>query len=105
MLNLIWVIGLNANALLQRYAPTNRILSWLRRRENLRYGVPAMLLAAPYLVAGWLIITVVEAGAPEWLRLIFLLLLWNAMKFIVFGPISLIKLARSKLRESRPALS
>lgn len=103
MLNPIWAIGLNLNVFLQCYAPTNRILNRLRKRENLRYGPLAMLLAIPYLFAGWLIITLVEAGAPELLRLLFLLAFWNAVKFVAFGPISLAKLARARLREARTA--
>ncbi len=32
--------------LLQQYAPTNLLVAWLRRRENLTWGVPFMLLGA-----------------------------------------------------------
>jgi len=34
-------------SLLQRYAPSNIVLRWIRSRRGLKRGVPAMLLALP----------------------------------------------------------
>lgn len=101
MLTLIWHLSSFANDLLQRYAPTNRLIWFLRRRENLRYGVPAMLLSIPYLLIARGALALIEMGAPEWLYLVFILCIWNAIKFLVWGPISLTVLGKARLREAR----
>lgn len=58
-----------------------------------------MLLAAPYLVAAWLCSTWVADGGPGWVNLLVLLLAWNALKFIVNGPITLVLLLRVRVAE------
>ena len=101
MLTLIWHLSSFANDLLQRYAPTNRLIWFLHRRENLRYGVPAMLLSIPYLLIARGALALIEVSAPEWLYLVFILCIWNAIKFLVWGPISLTVLGKARLREAR----
>lgn len=103
MFTLILRLSIFANDLLQRYAPTNRLLWFLRRRENLRYGTLAMLLAIPYLLIGRGIIALIDIGAPEWLYLIFMLMFWNAVKMVAIGPVSLMLLAKARWREARAA--
>ncbi|MGB3373911.1 MAG: sulfate permease [Microbacterium sp.] len=84
------------HSVLQRYAPTNIVLRRIRRRRGLKWGVPAMSLAVPYLVvAGWGSVAISD-GAPGWLNLIILLCLWNAMKFILMGPIALALMLRAR---------
>jgi hypothetical protein len=58
-----------------------------------------MLLAAPYFAIAYWCTTAIEAGAPGWLNLIVLVCLWSALKFLIMGPISLILLAKTRLRE------
>lgn len=99
MISAIWNLSIRTHALLQRYAPTNRILNRLRRRENLRWGVPAMLIGIAYLAAAIGVSFLVQRGWTEWLYLVFLLFFYNGLKFIIFGPWSLILLTRARRGE------
>ena len=40
-------------------------------------------------------------GGPGWLNLLVLLFIWNALKFLVNGPITLVILIRARLAERR----
>jgi len=84
--------------------PTNILLDALRSRRGLKWGVPAMLIAAPYLLGAWLLTVWIADGGPGWLNLLVLLFIWNALKFLVFGPLSLFLLARARLRERRASV-
>lgn len=81
--------------------PTNIVLDAIRTRRGLRWGVPAMLLALPYLYDASVLTTLIADGAPGWLHLVVLILEWNAMMFIVMGPVSLFLLVHAKATESR----
>lgn len=59
--------------------PTNRLLDAIRRRPNLKWGIPAMLLAVPYLLIASICINALADGAPGWLHLVVLWAVWNAM--------------------------
>ena len=50
MIHLIWTLSPHTRYYLRRYMPTNRLLDAIRRRRNLKWGIPAMLLAVPYLL-------------------------------------------------------
>ncbi|MEV0573168.1 sulfate permease [Micrococcus luteus] len=99
MISAIWNLSIRTHALLQRYAPTNRLLNRLRRRENLRWGAPAMLIGIAYLAAAVGAAYLVQQGWTEWLHLVFLLFFYNGLKFIIFGPWSLVLLTRARVRE------
>ncbi|GGF45550.1 hypothetical protein GCM10010922_21590 [Microbacterium sorbitolivorans] len=86
---------------MRRFMPTNIALDALRTRRGLKWGVPAMLLAVVYMYAASVMTTLIEGGGPEWLYLVMLVCIWNALKFIVHGPVSLIQLARVRVLESR----
>ena len=58
-----------------------------------------MLLAVPYLLAAAVIRDLIEAGGPGWLNPLVLLCIWNSMKLIIIGPVSLILLIRARARE------
>ncbi|MCA0378335.1 MAG: hypothetical protein LCH36_02690 [Actinobacteria bacterium] len=60
-----------------------------------------MLLTIPYLLIGRGAIALIDAGAPEWLYLVFMLCLVKAIKFFMWGPISLVMLGQARLREAR----
>lgn len=60
-----------------------------------------MLIAAPYLLGAWLLTVWITDGGPGWLNLLVLLFIWNALKFLVNGPITLIVLFRARLAERR----
>ena len=59
-----------------------------------------MLLAGPYAVAAVYCRGQVEAGGPGWLNLLVLLFLFKALKFVLIGPISLLKLIAVRVREA-----
>ena len=84
-----------------QYAPTNLLLSRLRSRHGLKWGVPFTVLGAAYFLAAAILATWLHGGGPAWLNLLVLLGLWNGLKFVVFGPLSLILLARARIAERR----
>ena len=44
MIRLLWTLSARTGYYLRRYMPTNRLLDAIRRRRNLKWGIPAMLL-------------------------------------------------------------
>ena len=84
-----------------RCAPTNLLLNAIRTRCGLKWGVPAMLLAVPYLYAAAICTTILNGDGPGWLYLLVLLFIWNAFKFLWIGPVSLLRLLRSRTRGRR----
>lgn len=101
MIRLLWAASIHTRYFLRRYAPTNRLLDTIRTRRGLKWGLPAMLLAAPYLAIAYWLTTVLATGGPGWLNLIVLLCVWNAFKMLWIGPISLVLLVRTRIHESR----
>ena len=101
MFYLAFAAATRIHALLQRYAPSNRLLTWLRRRNNLKWGVPFMLLGIAYLLLAVTMTTWARNGGPSWANLVFLAAFLRALKFLLFGPVSLVLLARAHLREAR----
>lgn len=51
MFRLICIASVYTRYFLRRYMPTNMFLDAIRTRRGLKWGVPAMLLALPYLYA------------------------------------------------------
>lgn len=100
MFRLIWIASVHTRYFLRCYIPTNIALDAIRTRRGLKWGVPAMLLAIPYLYAASILTVMIEDGAPGWLHLVVLVLIWNAMKFAFIGPISLILLLRVRMQET-----
>ena len=80
--------------------PSDILLDLIRTRRGLKWGVPAMLLAAPYLLAASICTNLIADGGPGWLNLLVILFIWNALKFIVMGPVSLIVLLRVHIQEA-----
>lgn len=101
MLRLLWNLSIRVRLFLRTYMPTNILLTALRTRRGLKWGVPAMLIAAPYLLSAWLLTVWIADGGPGWLNLLVLLFIWNALKFLVNGPITLAVLIRARLAERR----
>lgn len=100
MIRLLWVLSAHARYYLRRYMPTNIALDAIRTRRGLKWGVPAMLLAAPYFLAASYCITLIEDGGPGWLNILVLLFCWNALKFLIMGPVSVVLLIRVRIREA-----
>lgn len=97
MIRLIWTLSAHTRYHLRRYMPTNRLLDAIRRRRNLKWGIAAMLLAVPYLLIASICTNAIADGGPGWLHLVVLWAVWNSMKFITMGPISLILLVRARI--------
>lgn len=96
MLRLLWAASVRTRYFLRRYMPTNIALDLIRTRRGLRWGIPAMLLAAPYLLAASICTNLIAEGGPGWLNLLVLLFIWNAMRFLIIGPVSLVLLVRAR---------
>jgi hypothetical protein len=62
-------------------------------------GVPAMALGVAYFLTAAVSVTLINGGWSPWLYIVFALCLWNALKFILFGPICLLLLARARVHE------
>lgn len=99
MFRLIWALSVRTHSFLS-YAPTNLLIAATRTRRGLRWGIPAMLLAIPYLLAAYWCVTTIEAGGPGWLNLVVLLCGWNSIKLTLNGPITLILLMRTRIRKA-----
>lgn len=100
MIRLLWALSVRTRYFLRRYMPTNILLDLIRTRRGLKWGIPAMLLTAPYLLAASICTNLIADGAPGWLNLLVILFIWNALKFLIMGPISLVLLARIRVREA-----
>lgn len=100
MIRLLWALSVRTRYFLRRYMPTNILLDLIRTRRGLKWGIPAMLLAAPYLLAASVCTNLIAGGAPGWLNLLALLFIWNAVKFLFMGPISVVLLARVRIQEA-----
>ena len=100
MFRLIWTLSVRTRDYLHRYMPSNRLLAAIRTRRGLKWGMPAMLVAFPYILIASICSGAVADGGPGWLHLIVLWACWNALKFILMGPISVVLLVRARLRGS-----
>jgi hypothetical protein len=100
MIRLLWALSAHARYYLRRYMPTNIALDAIRTRRGLKRGIPGMLLAIPYFLAANYCITLIEEGGPGWLNLLVLLFCWNALKFLIMGPVSVVLLVRARVQEA-----
>ena len=98
MLRLIWIASIHIRHFMHRYMPTNILLNAIRTRRGLKWGVPTMLLALPYLYAASLCAVLVDRGGPGWLNLVALICVWNALKLVWIGPLSVALLVRRRNR-------
>lgn len=101
MFRLIWTASVHTRYFLRRCMPTNILLDAIRTRRGLKWGCPAMLLAVPYLYAAGILRVLIEDGGPGWLHVLVLVCVWNAMKFAIMGPVSLVLLLRVRAAEWR----
>ncbi|MBF9336926.1 sulfate permease [Microbacterium lacticum] len=100
MIRLLWALSVRTRYFLRRYMPTNILLDLIRTRRGLKWGLPTMLLAAPYLLAASICTNFIAGGGPCWLNLLVILFMWNAMKFLIMGPVSVVLLVRVRVQEA-----
>ena len=103
MIRLLWAASVHTRYYIRRYMPTNIALGAIRTRRGLKWGVPAMLVAIPYLFAASVCVEIISRGGPGWLHILVLLFIWNAMKFLVMGPISGLLLVQARVHDHRKA--
>lgn len=101
MFRLLWIASVHSRYFLRRYMPTNILLDLIRSRRGLKWGLPAMLLALPYLYIASMFNLLAMDGGPGWLYLLVLLSYWNAVKFVIIGPVSVVLLLRVRAHEWR----
>ncbi|MFT3859974.1 sulfate permease [Micropruina sp.] len=101
MLRFIWNTSIRIRTFMRVWMPTNILLDTLRSRRGLKWGVPAMLLAGVYFAIAYWCTTLIASGAPGWLHLVVLVCIYNAFKFLIFGPISLARLIKVRRQERR----
>ncbi len=100
MFRFIWTLSVRTRDYLHRYMPSNRLLAAIHTRRGLKWGLPAMLVALPYFLIAYVCSSAVADGGPGWLHLIVLWACWNALKFIIMGPVSVVLLVRARLHEA-----
>lgn len=101
MFRLIWTASVYTRYFLHRYMLTNILLDAILTRRGLKWGVPAMLLSIPYLAVANILTILIGGGAPGWFHLLVLLCIWNAFKFLIMGPVSVVLLMRARAAERR----
>ena len=99
MLRLIWNTSTRIRTFMRVWMPTNILLDALRTRRGLRWGIPALLLSVGYFAIAYWCTTLIADGGPGWLHLIVLLCIYNAFKFLIFGPLSLARLLKARHHE------
>lgn len=94
VIRLLWTGSVHTRSFLRRYMPTNILLDAIRTPRGLKWGVPVMLLAIPYFLIAAILVQVINDGGPAWLNVLVLLSIWNGLKMLWIGPLSLMLLAR-----------
>lgn len=101
MFRLIWIASTHVRSFMRHWMPTNILLDKLRTGRGLKFGPIALLLAVAYFYLASLLTVIIDDGAPRWLYLITLVLIWNAFKMLWIVPISLVLLAKVRRNEKR----
>ena len=104
VIRLLWTGSVLTRNFLRRYMPTNILLDAIRTPRGLKWGVPAMLLAIPYFLIAAILVEVINDGGPAWLNVLVLLSIWNGLKMLWIGQLSLMLLARLQVNrlKARP---
>lgn len=92
MLRSIWMLSIHVHGSFQHDMPSNRLLAAMRTLRGLKWGVPVMLVGVLDLAVAIVCTILIDRRAPEWLRLVVLWGIWKAFKFVLYGPISLLRL-------------
>ena len=101
MFGLILGVTARIHYAVRGFMPSNILLDALHTRRGLKWGVPAMLLAVPYTLAAVFSTGQADAGGSGWFNLLALVFVWNALKFVLAGPVTLMRLLRARRREAQ----
>ena len=101
MFRLIWIISIYVRSFMRRFMPSNIAITALRTRSGLKWAAPAILLSVPYLFGASYFAALIDGGASQWLYVIFVVCIWNALKFVVNGIVCMGLLARVRVHERR----
>ncbi|WP_018133787.1 hypothetical protein [Acaricomes phytoseiuli] len=104
MIGQLWNLSAHMRAFLRRYMSTSILLGAIRTRGGSNGAcddAPCRAMPAAASISKNLI----DNGALGWLHLIVLLCVWNALKFLWIGPVSLIHLMLIRTRERRRRLA
>lgn len=77
-----------------------RLLARIRRRDGLKWGMPAMLIAAPYLLVASTCMQIIKDGGPEWLYLVVYWCINLGIAFLLIGPLSVLILIKARISEA-----
>lgn len=103
MFRLIVNLSTRVRWFLRCYAPSNIALDAIRTRRGHKWGIPAALALVPaYLSAASFTTSLIARGAPGWLNIVVVVLIWNALKIAVMAPVSVGLLLRARLAERSP---
>lgn len=97
---MVFKAGMVLHGWLDRWAPSNRALAWIRRRENLKWGVPAMGVGLTCFWVASSLTCVIGQGGPSWLWMPVIALCWDGFRFLWIGPVCLMLLVRARRREA-----
>ncbi len=96
-----WSVSAWMYAVMQKWMPSNRILRLARQRTALKWGLLVSLAGALVYTA---LYGVAITGAQNGVEILYvpaLLFFISGVKFVVFGPISLVLLLRRRADENR----
>jgi hypothetical protein len=95
-----WSLSSRLYSLSQRYAPSNIVIRRVHTRTAIKWGpligVAGLVVYGAIMV---LAVTLLHHGAPGWINLVVLIAFWDAIKFAVLAPVSLVRLLRVRHQE------
>lgn len=95
-----WALSARLYNLAQRFAPSNIVMRKVHTRTGIKWGPLVGLIGG--IVYGLLMVaagTIVRDGGPGWLNLFVLVGFWNAGRFAVLIPVSMVRLLRVRHQE------
>jgi hypothetical protein len=96
-----WAISAHLYSLLQRFAPSNIVIHRVHTRAGIKWG-PLVGLAGTVVYGLVMVVTatIVHHGGPGWVNLLVLVAFWNALRFAVLIPVSVVRLLRVRHQET-----
>jgi hypothetical protein len=86
---------------LYTYMPSNIAIDLLRTRRGLKWALPVALILVPaYLIASAMASAAVDRSGPDWLNVLVLVFIWDAMKFTALAIWSPVLLYRTSVERT-----